>query len=195
MPFSNIQSALDTHDFTECSIEGESLALGQFHERVHRQRARYAAFVGGDGSAAADLSRGDRRRIMQVLRKACMVMGPGQKSRLGRLGAGAALGAIIAGFATPVAAQYQAGGGSATGANSVAIGTGSTATHVNGVATGASNTATGDNAVAVGSSNNVNSFDSTGAIVLNGIFDRAAGGNYIFPAGVTGVNSYAIGIG
>ena len=127
MPFSNIQSALDTHDFTECSIEGESLALGQFHERVHRQRARYAAFVGGDGSAAADLSRGDRRRIMQVLRKACMVMGPGQKSRLGRLGAGAALGAIIAGFATPVSAQYQAGGGTAHDSQSTAVGSGAVA--------------------------------------------------------------------
>ena len=136
-----------------------------------------------------------RRRIFSVLRQATRVMGPGQKSRIGRLGGGAAIGAIVASFAAPAMAQYSAGGGSATGANSVAIGTGATATHIGGIATGTGNTATGDNAVAVGNGNTVSSFSAGGAIITNQILDRSIGGTYTFPVGGTGVVSSGLAVG
>jgi trimeric autotransporter adhesin len=68
-----------------------------------------------------------RRRIMQALRKSTSVLGIGQKCRIGRLGGGAAIGAIVMGFATPALAQYAAGGGTANDPQSTAVGSGAVA--------------------------------------------------------------------
>ena len=189
-----IQFALSPADAQYAEQLAEEAAMELFRGSVRQRRATYDAFVGQNGNGH-DLSWNTRRRIASALRQSCKILGMGQKSRIGRLGGGAAIGAIIAGFATPALAQYTAGGGSATGLDSVAIGSGASATHVNGVATGTNNVATGDAATAVGSNNNVSSFGATGVVINNSILDRAAGGSYIFPGGATGVLSHAVGIG
>ncbi|HMT44000.1 MAG TPA: hypothetical protein PKA59_05570, partial [Chakrabartia sp.] len=177
-------------------IDDEELDVAiRFRKFSREYRSSLSHFVGGNGQSDERLGWAARRRIMSVLRQATRISGPGKAAKVGRLGGGAAVAALVAGFVSPAMAQYAAGGGTATGANSVAIGTGASATGINGVATGTSNVATGDAATAVGSNNSVNSFDAFGAIISNGIFDRAVGGNYSFPIGGTGVNSYAVGIG
>ena len=77
-----------------------------------RPRGNHALdqFVGANGNGA-ELSWTTRRQIMAALRQSCRVLGAGQKSRIGRLGGGAALGALISGsFVVPAYAQYSAGG-------------------------------------------------------------------------------------
>jgi trimeric autotransporter adhesin len=98
-----------------------------------------------------DVSWTTRRRIMSALRQSCRVMGPGQKSRIGRLGGGAALGAIVAGFAAPAFGQaYGAGGGSATGVSSTAVGQNAQASGQGASAFGVNTTASAQNTTAIG---------------------------------------------
>ncbi len=152
-------------------------------------------FFGYDG-ASEGLSDGARRQIMQTLRKACMVMGPGQKSLIGRIGSGAAIGALVASFSTPALAQYVAGGGSTTSTGAVAIGNGSTVADIQGIAFGQSNTSAGDGAIAIGNNNNVDTFSAPSTITQNQILDRTDGTSTLnYPSGATFVQPAAIGIG
>jgi hypothetical protein len=150
--------------FTHIDCEHEAKDQEKFQKFVRNYRSSLDQFVGQDGGQASPLSWGERRRIMAVLRKATMVSGPGQKSRIGRLGGGAAIGAVLAGFATPTLAQYQAGGGATTATGAVAIGTGSTVANIRGVAMGSTNTSTGDGAVAIGNNNSVDTFAAASSI-------------------------------
>jgi len=165
-----IQFALSPEDVLHAEQLAEEAAIERFRNSIRHHRATYDAYMGQDGNGD-DLGPGTRRQIMSALRKSCAVLGVGQKSRIGRLGAGAAIGAIIAGFATPAFAQYSAGGGVATGTNAVAIGTGSTAD--------------GISAVAIGQNNDADSDDVTS----QQIFDRVTGGTYTYPTGDTGITS------
>lgn len=93
----------------------------QFNSRAHDQGAarRQAGNRGlaqflGQGDSQLALSGAIRRQIMQALRKASAVMGPGQKSRIGRLGGGAALGVR----ATADNGRWSLSGGISAGRNS-----------------------------------------------------------------------------
>ncbi|MER8567902.1 YadA-like family protein [Mesorhizobium sp. M0924] len=155
-----------------------------------------SSFVGNWIAGAAD-SRSVRRRLMAVLRMAHRVLGFGRKNMgLGTLGSGTSVRSALAcgvspasmlgglaalaalGLATPAQAQYQAGGGSATGGNAVAIGNGAATNGNNSVALGSSNSATGDGTIAIGYAMGVNGLNSIGI----GVF-----------AGATGVNALAVG--
>ena len=92
MTASYIQFALTSQEEAEAARLNEEEAVARFHEALHRRRRNYAQYMGGDGMSDADMSRSTKRQIMAALRKASMVMGPGQKSKIGRLGAGAAIG-------------------------------------------------------------------------------------------------------
>ncbi|MEI4482924.1 YadA-like family protein [Phyllobacterium sp. CCNWLW183] len=152
--------------------------------------------------------RSHRRRLMAILRLAHRVLGVQRKGLgLGTLGVGGnlhsttALGAltmsIALGFSGAAHAQYQAGGGSATGGNAVAIGNTATANGNNSVALGTANSATGDATIAIGYSMTVNGLNSIGIGVFagaNGVNALAIGGNAQATAdGATsiGVNSVA----
>jgi trimeric autotransporter adhesin len=145
-----------------------------------------------------DVSNSTRRLVMQALRKACAVMGPGQKARIGRLGSGAAIGAVIASFATPAMAQSVSGGNNNGQPSSLAIGTGATTaviagssvavgngaavtTASEGVAVGANSSATGGRGVAVGTraqvQNNRGIAIGTDAKSLNGAGNIGEAGN------------------
>ncbi|WP_081159215.1 YadA-like family protein [Ensifer aridi] len=141
-----------------------------------------------------------RRRLMAVLRMAHLALGVKRnRMGLGALGfgnascaarssgtpagkkglcAGVALLALSALHAVPAHAQYAAGGGTASGANSVAIGNGVQANSANSVALGTSNSATGDASIAIGYAMGVNGLNAIGI----GVFANA-----------TGVNALAIG--
>ncbi len=108
-----IQFAVSPDDVRRAELFAEEVAVERFRGNLRHHRATYDAYVGQDGNGH-DLSRGTRRQIMRALRKCCAVLGVGQKSRVGRLSGGAAIGAIVMGFATPAAAQYSAGGGVAS---------------------------------------------------------------------------------
>ncbi len=146
------------------------------------------------GLQGHSVSNATRRLVMQALRKSCRILGAGQKSRIGRLGAGAAIGAIVAGFSTPVLAQYVAGGGSTTASGAIAIGPGSSVATLNGVAIGNNSDSTGDGAIAIGNNNVVDTFAAPNTKTDNGILDRTTGtGNLAFP--VAGTTFYPAGIG
>jgi autotransporter adhesin len=119
-------------------------------------------FVGSWVSGNAD-SRSLRRRLMAILRKAHQVLGVSRKGLgLGTLGAGGwlrsagAIGGLVAiialSLSAPAHAQYSAGGGTATGGSSVAVGPGSTATGLRGIALGNGATQSGIDSIAQGTS-------------------------------------------
>ena len=181
--------------FNRSDFDNEASAQARFQKFAKAYRSSLDQFVGQDGGLVSQLSWGERRRIMSVLRKATLVAGPGQKSRIGRLGGGAAIGAVLAGFTVPAMAQYTAGGGSATAAGAVAIGTGATVANINGVATGTNNASTGNGAIAVGNNNSVDTFAAPNTITDNGILDRATGGTFNFPNGAPSQQGAGIALG
>ena len=164
------QYTLLPQDVANLYAQAETQAIEHFHKSIRKHRTTYNSFVGQDGNDQ-ELSWSTRRRIASALRQSCRVLGMGQKSRIGRLGGGAAIGAIIAGFATPAMAQYAAGGGTSAGVGAVAIGTGSTSTNISAVAIGNSNAATSND------------------VLQQQILDRALGGLFSYPTGQTFVIS------
>lgn len=113
-----IQFALSHEEILQADVFAESEAVIQFREQLRRRRATYNSFLGQDGQGE-NLSWNKRRRIIGALRKSTMVLGVGQKSKIGHLGGGAALGAIAMGLSAPAFAQnFQVGGGAASGTNS-----------------------------------------------------------------------------
>jgi hypothetical protein len=107
-------------DVANLDALAEKQAIENFRDSIRKTRTTYNSFVGQDGNGQ-ELSWSTRRRIASALRQSCRVLGMGQKSRIGRLGGGAAIGAIIAGFATPAMAQYAAGSGVNTGPGGVPL--------------------------------------------------------------------------
>ncbi|WFU86425.1 YadA-like family protein [Rhizobium sp. CC1099] len=107
-------------------------------------------------SGAHKGSRSLRRRLMMALRLAHRALGP-RRDRLGcgMLGIGGSFGCVMAAMfmiTTPALAQYAAGGGSATGSGSVAVGPSATATGLRGVAVGSGATQAGIDSIAQGTS-------------------------------------------
>jgi trimeric autotransporter adhesin len=117
-----IQLAVSPEDIANAELLNEATAMEQFRAKMRQHRATYQAFIGQDGDTQVDLSWSQRRRIMGALRKSTAVLGMGKKSRIGRLGGGAAIGAILVGFTTPAMAQYAVGGGVANDPGAIAIG-------------------------------------------------------------------------
>jgi trimeric autotransporter adhesin len=148
-----------------------------------------------DASQLQDKS--SRKRIMSVLRQACRVMSSGQKSRIGRLSGGAAIGAIVAGFSLPAMAQsYSAGGGSVTSANGVAIGPGTTNAGDHTVVIGSSATANAvaDNSVSIGILANASAFATVAVgpgVKASADYSAAIGNQAI----ATGIGSLSVGSG
>ncbi|MBP6442298.1 MAG: hypothetical protein KA252_06580, partial [Sphingorhabdus sp.] len=105
-----IQFALSPDDVMRADQLAEEAAIERFRNSIRHHRATYDAYIGQDGNGQ-DLSDGTRRQIMRALRKSCSVLGVGQKSRIGRLGGGAAIGAIAMGFAPAAMAQTVQGTG------------------------------------------------------------------------------------
>lgn len=133
--------------------------------------------------------RSRRRRLMAILRLAHRVLGVQRKSLgLGMLGVAGnlrsttAIGAltmiIALGVSGAAHAQYQAGGGTATGTSSVAIGVGTQANGAASVALGTNNSATGNASIAIGNEMSVNGLNAIGI----GVFANA-----------TGINALALG--
>ncbi len=155
MTFQYIQFALSPEDITNTEIKLEQVALANFYGKVRKSRSNYQAFIGRDGQNDVDLSRGERRQIMGALRKSTAILGMGQKSRIGKLGGGAAIGAVIAGFAMPAMAQSVSGGNNNGQASSLAVGTGATTAVVSGSSVAVGNNASVTNfsdSIAIGAS-------------------------------------------
>ena len=144
--------------------------------------------TGGDGS------RSQRRRLMATLRLAHSVLGMGRKRLgLGTLGVGGLVAVVTFGLAAPAQAQYAAGGGTATGTSSVAIGAGTQANGAASVALGTNNSATGNASIAIGNAMSVNGLNAIGIGVFanaTGINALALGGN----ARANGEGSSSIGV-
>ena len=165
------------------------------HQFASKIRHGGSDFLGAP-DANVDLSRATRRQIMQALRKSCETLGVGQKSRIGRLGGGVAVSAIILGITGPATAQYAAGGGVANDTQSTAVGSGTVAGQpgvqqidLNGdtipdvtlnqdTAVGSSSSATGGFATAIGN-----------ALTAAGIYSTAIG------SGSTATGDQAVAIG
>ena len=87
-------SSLGIIDIVKSSVT-IPVTMSQSNEfRKRLTHSGWNQFVGGDETTQSP-SWTVRRRILSALRKSCRVMGPGQKSRIGRLGGGAAIGAKI----------------------------------------------------------------------------------------------------
>ncbi|HYC94321.1 MAG TPA: YadA-like family protein [Sphingomicrobium sp.] len=133
-------------------------------------------FTGNWFAGAGEGSWSQRRRLMALLRRAHRVLGVNRKDLgVGSLGLGGPRSALLAsaspasmigGLAVlaaiglvpgPASAQYAAGGGTATGGGSVAIGASSSANGLRGVAIGSGATQSGIDSIAHGTSANAGS--------------------------------------
>src|SRR4051812_4590805 len=167
------------------------------YESQNVRRTRFAAnwVVGAEGASWSQ-----RRRLMAVLRRAHRVLGVDHKDMgVGSLGFGGGVRSVLPASASPASvigglaaiaalglpapahAQYAAGNGTATGAQSIAIGT-----------TATTATASGPNSVAIG-----NAASATGASsVAEGHNAGASGSNSVsigFQAAATQINAVYIG--
>jgi len=122
---------------------------------------RRAGHFAGNWIAGGDIgSRSVRRRLMAVLRMAHRVLGMRRKGHgLGMLGNGGTLAAAVVaigltGIASPALAQYAAGGGTATGSGSVAVGPSATTPGLRGIAIGSGATQASIDSIAQGTSAN-----------------------------------------